>query len=112
LGVLRLLAALGVLLGLLRVLRLLRVLLVLTVLRSLLLRLLTLGTAAQRILARVEVLDLRLLVAVAGRLQLGLPRVRAVGLRRAVGALRYGRHDRGRVGVPALALPLSVPLAG
>ncbi|CAO0832570.1 hypothetical protein SMICM17S_08692 [Streptomyces microflavus] len=65
---------------------------------------LALGAAAQRVLARVQVLHLRLLVAVAGRLELRLPGVRAVRLRRPVGALRYGRHDGGRVGVAAGSL--------
>ncbi|WP_203608113.1 hypothetical protein, partial [Streptomyces anulatus] len=37
--------------------------------------LLALGATAQRVLARVEVLDLGLLVAVAGRLELRLPGV-------------------------------------
>ncbi len=40
---------------------------------------LPLGAAAQRVLAGVEVLDLRLLVAVAGRAELVLPGVRVLG---------------------------------
>lgn len=40
---------------------------------------LPLGAAAQRVLVRVEVLDLRLFVAVAGRAQLVLPGVRVLG---------------------------------
>ncbi len=66
-------------------------------------RLPALRTAAQRVLARVEVLDLGLLVAVTGRPQLGLPGVRLVGPRRPVGARRHGGQDGGRVGVPASA---------
>src|SRR6478752_7975499 len=94
----RLLVALGLLLGalglpaLLGLGRLLR-----------LRRLLALGATAQRVLARIEVLDLRLLVAVPGGPELGLPGVRLVGPRGAVGAGRYGRQHRGRVGLAASA---------
>src|SRR5690606_3776869 len=49
---------------------------------------LPLGAAAQRVLARVQVLDLGLLVAVAGRAQLVLPGVRVLGAALAVAAGR------------------------
>nr|EIF90019.1 hypothetical protein [Streptomyces tsukubensis NRRL18488] len=64
-------------------------------------RLLPLRPAAQGVLSGVEVLDLRLLVAVAGGPQLGLPGVRILrpgAAGRSVRALRHGRHDGRGVG--------------
>ena len=59
------------------------------------------GPAAQRVLARVEVLDLRLLVAVAGGLHLVLPGVRVLRRRVRPDADGTGGIDRGRDRRPA-----------